>query len=162
MSVVLSAAAIAKLDGAHPALAALVKKAAQVCTVPFTVGEVTRTIERQKQLVAAGASTTMNSRHIPSKDGKSRAVDLTALVGGQPSWDWTLYYHIAEAMREASIALITPLEWGGVWDKQMREYADPQAENAAYILRQRAKNPDPKHKIFVDGPHFQLPWKDFP
>jgi peptidoglycan L-alanyl-D-glutamate endopeptidase CwlK len=162
MAVQLSAAALAKLDGAHPALAAIVKKAAELCAVQFTVGEVQRTVERQKQLVASGASRTMNSRHIPSADGKSRAVDLTAIVAGQPSWDWTLYFHIADAMRLASIGLITPLEWGGVWDKQMARYPSGQscqAESAAYVQRQHAIG---TKTVFIDGPHFQLPWKEFP
>jgi peptidoglycan L-alanyl-D-glutamate endopeptidase CwlK len=60
------------------------------------------------------------------------AVDLGALIGGQVRWDWPLYYKIADAMKRAAKELGIPIEWGGDWQK------------------------------FKDGPHFQLPWKEYP
>lgn len=61
------------------------------------------------------------------------AVDLVAYVGPRIAWDWPLYYKIADAMKRASINYYPaiPVEWGGDW------------------------------KSFKDGPHFQLPWKDY-
>lgn len=123
---------IENLKGVHPDLVKVVHRAIQITQVDFTVTCGVRTIAEQKVLVAAGASKTMNSRHIPGKDGYSKAVDLAALVNGAVRWDWPLYYKLAEAMKTAAKELGIPLEWGGDW------------------------------KSFKDGPHFQLPAKVYP
>ena len=123
---------INNLVGVHPDLVKIVQRAIQLSQVDFTVTCGVRTIAEQKVLVAAGASKTMNSRHIPGKDGYSKAVDLAALISGQVRWDWPLYSKLAEAMKAASKELGIPLEWGGDW------------------------------KTFKDGPHFQLPAKFYP
>jgi peptidoglycan L-alanyl-D-glutamate endopeptidase CwlK len=60
------------------------------------------------------------------------AVDLGAYVGGSVRWDWPLYYQIADAMKAAAAELEVPLTWGGDW------------------------------KTFPDGPHFELPWAQYP
>jgi peptidoglycan L-alanyl-D-glutamate endopeptidase CwlK len=78
--------------------------------VDFAVLEGLRTLDRQKQLVASGASTTMNSRHLTG-----HAVDLGAWVDGELRWDWPLYYKIADAMFEAAEHSGVDLEWGGHW-----------------------------------------------
>jgi len=122
----------AKLQGVHPDLVRVVERAIQLTQVDFTVTCGVRTIAEQKVLVAAGASKTMNSRHIPGKDGLSKAVDLAALIDGQIRWDWPLYYKLAEAMKAAAKELGVAVEWGGDW------------------------------KSFKDGPHFQLNAKLYP
>lgn len=48
------------------------------------------------------------------------------------SWDWARFYPIADAMKEAARQEGVPLEWGGDW------------------------------KSFKDGPHWQLPWRQYP
>ena len=73
------------------------------------VTEGLRSKERQKELVAAGASKTMNSRHITG-----HAVDLAAYVNGI-RWDWPLYEKIAKAMKQAAYELNIKIEWGGDW-----------------------------------------------
>lgn len=83
MSITLSARSLERLEGAHPDLARVIKRAAAISDVEFTVLEVLRTVARQRQLVAQGASRTMNSRHLPGKDGKSRAVDIAPMIGGK-------------------------------------------------------------------------------
>lgn len=60
------------------------------------------------------------------------AVDLVAYIGSRIAWDWPLYYKIADAMKQAASDAGVPIEWGGDW------------------------------KSFKDGPHFQLPWTDYP
>jgi peptidoglycan L-alanyl-D-glutamate endopeptidase CwlK len=117
-----------RLVGVHPDLVRVVRRALELSEVDFTVLEGLRTLERQKELVAAGASWTMKSRHLTG-----HAVDLAALLGGQVRWDWPLYHKIAAAMKAAAKELGIPLEWGGDWDPRQ-----------------------------LDGPHFQLPWKDYP
>lgn len=100
----------ARLNGVHPDLVVVVSRAIKLSDVDFTVLEGRRTKARQAQLVAAGASTTMNSRHLTG-----HAVDLGALIGGKVRWDWPLYHRIAAAMKQAAKDLGVPIEWGGDW-----------------------------------------------
>ncbi|RYD61794.1 MAG: M15 family peptidase, partial [Verrucomicrobiaceae bacterium] len=65
----LSAESLEKLKGVHPDLVKVVKRAIELTTIDFKVGEGVRTPARQKKLVAEGKSKTLNSRHIPGKDG---------------------------------------------------------------------------------------------
>ena len=122
----------ARLKGVHPDLVKVVERAINITTVDFTVLEGVRDPLRQKKLVEAGASQTMNSRHIPGADGFAKAVDLGAWVDDEVRWDWPLYHKIAAAMKEAAKQVGVPIEWGGDW------------------------------RTFKDGPHFQLPKKDYP
>lgn len=99
-----------RLEGVHPDLVKVVKLAITCSEVDFTVLEGLRTVARQKQLVAAGASKTMRSRHLTG-----HAVDLGAWVGGNVRWDWPLYHQIAKAMKQAAAELNQSIEWGGDW-----------------------------------------------
>lgn len=99
-----------RLVGVHPDLVAVVHRAIQLTEVNFTVLEGRRSLARQKELVAKGASQTTNSRHLTG-----HAVDLGALVGGTVCWDWPPYHQIAAAMKAAARELNIPIEWGGDW-----------------------------------------------
>lgn len=121
----------ARLNKAHPDLAKVVRLCAKTTPVPFRVGETTRSVEQQRENIRKGVSWTMRSRHLPGKDGLARAVDLIAMPGGKVSWAWGPYRDLAKAMKAAAKQLGVPLEWGGDW------------------------------KRTPDGPHFQLPWKDY-
>jgi peptidoglycan L-alanyl-D-glutamate endopeptidase CwlK len=99
-----------RLVGVHADLVKVVDRAIEITTVDFTVLEGLRTPERQKALRDAGASQTLNSRHITG-----HAVDLGALIDGEVRWDWPLYHKIAAAMKEASKELNVPIVWGGDW-----------------------------------------------
>jgi peptidoglycan L-alanyl-D-glutamate endopeptidase CwlK len=110
MAFTLSKASRAKLVGVDPALVAVVERAIEITPVDFRIIEGLRTVTRQKQLFAAGASKTMNSRHLTGK-----AVDVAALVGGQVRWDWPLYARIAAAFKQAALEKDTPIVWGGDW-----------------------------------------------
>jgi peptidoglycan LD-endopeptidase CwlK len=107
---VLSAASRKRLTGVHPDLIRIVERAITLTPVDFVVTEGVRTLARQRQLVAAGASRTLKSRHLTG-----HAVDVAALVGGQVRWDWPLYGRIAVAMKQAAKDLGLPLIWGGDW-----------------------------------------------
>ena len=99
------------LRGVHADLVKVVRRAAEISPVAFTVIEGLRTVERQKQLVAQGASKTMNSRHITG-----HAVDLAPhRPDGQIAFDWPLYYKIAPVMKQAAKELGVALDWGGDW-----------------------------------------------
>ena len=99
-----------RLQGVHPDLVRVVELAIQLTPVDFTVLEGLRTLERQKALVAAGSSKTLNSRHLTG-----HAVDLGAWVDGRLDWSWPLYSKIAQAMKQAAQEWGTPIEWGGDW-----------------------------------------------
>lgn len=96
--------------GVHPDLVKLTLRAFELSEVKFKLTEVMRRIDKQKRLVAAGASTTLNSRHLTG-----HANDVAALVGSEVRWDWPLYHKINEAYAKASDELGIPYEWGGNW-----------------------------------------------
>lgn len=99
-----------RLAGVHPDLVAVVEGAAEITPVDFVVTEGLRTKERQEQLVRAGASRTLKSRHLTG-----HAVDLAAKVGDEVRWDWPLYHKLAAAMKDSAAALGIEIEWGGDW-----------------------------------------------
>lgn len=127
MTYKLGPTSLLRLQDVHQDLVRVVERAIELTEIDFTVLEGRRTKQRQAELLKAGATTTMNSRHLTG-----HAVDLGALVGGKVRWDWPLYYKIADAMKAASTELDIPIEWGGDWKK------------------------------FKDGPHWQLPHKEYP
>lgn len=99
-----------KLKGVHPDLVKVVERALEVTPIDFAVIEGLRTKERQAQLVAKGASRTMNSRHITG-----HAVDIAPLVDGEVRWDWPLYHKLAPAVKQAADELGVAIVWGGDW-----------------------------------------------
>lgn len=72
------------------------------------------------------------SQILNSRHLTGHAVDLGAWVDDQVEWSWPLYHKINAAMQEASKLVGVPIEWGGNW------------------------------RTFKDGPHFQLPRKEYP
>lgn len=106
----LSKKSLSRLEGVHQDLVSVVRRAIEITEVDFSVIEGLRTPERQRDLVKAGASKTMKSRHLTG-----HAVDLVAFVEGKVSWDWPLYDKISKAMKQAAEELRIPLEWGGDW-----------------------------------------------
>ena len=106
----LGSASELRLIGVHPDLVKVVRLAITRTEVDFSVTEGVRTLEKQKQLLAAHATTTLKSRHLTG-----HAVDLTAFVDGLIRWDWPLYFKIADAMKSAAVELKVPIEWGGDW-----------------------------------------------
>lgn len=99
-----------RLEGVHPHLQKVVRLAITMTDVDFCVTEGVRTVERQRLLVAQGASQTMKSRHLTG-----HAVDLAAMIGTEVRWDWPLYHKLADAMKRAAKCLDVPLVWGGDW-----------------------------------------------
>jgi peptidoglycan L-alanyl-D-glutamate endopeptidase CwlK len=72
------------------------------------------------------------SQTMNSRHLTGHAVDLAALYGGKVAWDWPLYYVLGDCVKEAARRVSIPIEWGGDW------------------------------KLFKDGPHWQLPWREYP
>jgi len=97
------------LSGVHPDLVAVVKLAISITEQDFTVIEGIRNINRQRELVKAGKSTTMNSRHITG-----HAVDM---VPWPVDWnDLERFEVMSEAMKQAAEELDIPIVWGGDWN----------------------------------------------
>jgi peptidoglycan LD-endopeptidase CwlK len=135
------------LTGVHPDIVRVIRRAITITRVDFAVIEGVRQKYRQEQLVKAGASKTMDSKHLTGD-----AVDLAAWVGGRHSWDWPLYYDIAEAVRDAAIMEDVKLRWGGVWDRCLNDLdGDLEDDVASYVKRRKALG----KRAFIDGPHFE-------
>lgn len=99
------------LRGVHPDLVKVIERALQISPVDFTVIEGLRTVERQKELVATGASRTMNSRHLTG-----HAVDLLPIgPNGRGEFAWPLYEQLAPAVKQAADDLGVKIVWGGDW-----------------------------------------------
>ena len=72
------------------------------------------------------------SKTLRSRHLTGHAVDLAVTIGGKVRWDWPLYDRLSKVMKAAAKAEKVTVEWGGDW------------------------------KTFKDGPHYQLPWKQYP
>jgi peptidoglycan L-alanyl-D-glutamate endopeptidase CwlK len=75
---------------------------------------------------------TGKSKTMNSRHLTGHAVDIAPYVNGSVSWDWNDYYPLATAVKRAAALEGVEVEWGGDW------------------------------KSFPDGPHWQLPWKEYP
>jgi peptidoglycan L-alanyl-D-glutamate endopeptidase CwlK len=104
---------LAELQGVHPDMVAVVRRAIRLTTQDFAVHDGIRTIQEQREYVRRGASKTMNSKHLTQKDGYGHAVDLVPYINGQLRWEWRPIYAIAEAMRTAAGELGVVIHWGG-------------------------------------------------
>lgn len=162
MTFALGAKSLSNLYGVHPALVRVVKRAIEISVQDFTVFEGLRSLERQKKLVASGASKTLNSMHIPARDrlGTSsedygHAVDLVPWIDGQARWEWGAIYPIAAAMRAAAVeqGVEGKINWGGVWDRWIGEIQPSAAGIKLAVQQYSARHPGPD---FLDGPHFQI------
>ena len=127
MSITLGSRSLMRLEGVHADLVRVVKRAAAMSDLDFTILEGLRTEARQRQLMQQGATKTLNSRHLTG-----HAVDLAPMLDGKVSWEWPLYHRLAKIVKAAAAAENVPLTWGGDW------------------------------RTFKDGPHWELPWKQYP
>jgi peptidoglycan L-alanyl-D-glutamate endopeptidase CwlK len=131
----LNTASINKLKKVHPDLVKVVHRAVKLIkdkSFGFVITCGARTLEEQKKLLKQGATRTLNSRHIPGKDGFSKAVDFAVTIDGKVRWDWPLYSRLAVIVKEAARLEGVPVTWGGDWVS------------------------------FKDGPHFELPKNKYP
>lgn len=127
----------ARLEGVHPDLVKVVKRAIEITATDFTVTEGVRTKETQAAYVKKGVSKTMNSNHLQQADGYGHAVDLYPVVSGKVVNDWQVNWlkkeesmrawdNVSGAMKQAAAELGVKIQWGGDW------------------------------KSFKDGPHYEL------
>ncbi|MBU6955889.1 M15 family metallopeptidase [Hahella sp. HN01] len=72
------------------------------------------------------------SKTMRSRHLSGHAVDLGVLINGSITWEARYYQILADAVKQAAEKLGIPIEWGGDFNG------------------------------FFDGPHYQLPWKEYP
>lgn len=102
-----------KLDGVHADLVRVVRLAHAMALADgddFMIVEGLRTLKRQRELFAAGASRTMKSRHLTG-----HAVDLAPIVGGEVTWKWPAFQPLQAHVKAAAKELGVPIVWGGDW-----------------------------------------------
>lgn len=154
MAFTLGDKSLKELDRVHPDLVAVVRRAIQLTVQDFAVHDGIRSVEEQKQLVAAGASQTLDSRHVTG-----HAVDLVPFINGKLRWEWGPIYRIADAVRLAARELGIPIRWGGAWDVAFTDSTEPTEDLVADYSARRHKA---GKKAFLDGPHFELPKARYP
>jgi peptidoglycan LD-endopeptidase CwlK len=149
MTFKLSSRSEARLVGIKPQLERVVRTAITLTKVDFGVTCGLRTVAEQRELVAKGASQTMNSKHLTGD-----AVDLVAYVGPNISWNLKLYDDIADAMKAAAIKENVGICWGAAWTVPDIRFFEGTMEEAmlSYVDNRRKAGRRP----FIDGPHFQL------
>ena len=96
---------------------------------------------------------TMNSRHLTG-----HAVDVIAYVNGYTNEPFSLYVNIAEAFRLSAIEHDVEILWGAAWLKALNYYDSAELAKSTYVKARWDQGKRP----FIDGPHFQLTWKDYP
>lgn len=164
MNFVFGPASEANLVGVDAGIVLCTRRALEITRQDFGVFEGLRLLERQRGLVACGASRTLDSYHIADRFGIGHAVDNVPYVNKRLQWQMPCCNEVAIAMRKASLELEVPLTWGRVWDRLLGDL-DPdnlEHERALYVLRYQAKHPPllingklvPQYPL-DDGPHFQ-------
>jgi peptidoglycan LD-endopeptidase CwlK len=124
-----------RLQGVHPDLVRVIERAAATTSINFTIIQGLRTMAEQRKLVSIGASRTLRSRHLTG-----HAVDIAPIVDldrdgkveTTEMFHWPLINKLSLYIKRAAKDVGVPVEWGGSWVS------------------------------FRDGPHWQLPWKDYP
>ena len=149
MTFKLSKRSLQRLEGVDSRLVEVVQIAIQVSKIDFGVTEGLRTVSRQRELVASGASQTMDSKHI-----KGLAVDLVAYIGDRVSWELNLYDDLADAMKFGAMEVGVPVRWGAAWNiPDIREWEGTMQDAMDFYVDSRRAI---RQRPFIDGPHFEL------
>ena len=122
----LSQRSLDRMDGVHPDLIAVVKRAIELTPFDFGITEGVRTLDRQQELLKTGKSTTLKSRHLIQDDGNSHAIDFVVYVDGSVTWEVSYYRKVVQAFVTAAIEKGVQINSGVLW------------------------------RTFVDGPHIEL------
>lgn len=132
MSYYLGKRSLLNLEGVHPDMVRVVKRAITLTQNDFGVTEGLRLVERQRELFDSGKSTTMKSNHLKQDDGYSHAVDLYCRDNnGAVTWSHAWFRLVIQAMFTAAIIEGVPIKAGGLW------------------------------RTFQDSPHFELDLKEY-
>lgn len=110
-----------RMEGVHPLLRECAERVLSYEIMDLTVPPYggLRTIEDQRELVARGASQTLNSLHRVQSTGYGHAIDL---VPYPVNWDDTFRFALmGSLMFRAANEIVMPLDWGGHW-KRFKDY----------------------------------------
>jgi peptidoglycan L-alanyl-D-glutamate endopeptidase CwlK len=113
MSWQFSEQSFANLVGVRPELVSVATLALARSPIDFGIIDGVRTVEKQAEYVALGASWTMDSKHL---DG--RAIDIMAYVLGKGRWEYPLYEKIHESFVSAAAEVGVAIVWGGDWEQK--------------------------------------------
>jgi peptidoglycan L-alanyl-D-glutamate endopeptidase CwlK len=110
------------LEGCHPNLVRVAKKAVTLSPIDFGISHGVRTLEQQQDLYAQGRSLpgpivtwTMNSKHLKQADGYGHAIDILVFINGKVSWEERFYNQVAPYMKKAAEIEDVKIIWGGDW-----------------------------------------------
>lgn len=151
----------AELSSVHVDLIRVHEEALPRSPVDYGVVDGARSLDDQRELVNAGASTTMNSRHLRTGEPPcAKATDCVPFVRGRYRWEWPPIYAMARAILSTARDLDVRLRWGGVWDRWSTDLdlEDLEGEVLRYVDRRRRLG----RRVFLDGPHFELPRETHP
>lgn len=151
---VLGQRSLERLNGVHPDLASVVKRAIELTTQDFSVLEGVRTDKRQRELYGQGRTAkelaavridpalakpemdqvtwTLKSNHFKQADGYGHAVDLVPYP-----LDWNTlakFDAIADAMAQASKELGVPIRHGADWDMDGKRRERGESDNPHFEL----------------------------
>lgn len=116
MSFYLGKRSLDNLEGVHPDMVRVVKRAITLTKIDFGVTEGMRIYSKQVDLFKSGKSTTMDSKHLEQEDGYSHAVDLYCRdSSGNVTWSHAWFRWIIQAMFTAAIIEGVKIKAGGLW-----------------------------------------------
>ena len=141
-----SSRSLGNLKGIHPDLRRVIDRALQESPLDFIVIEGLRSEARQREMVAKGASRTMNSRHITG-----HAVDLLPIgPNGRAAFDWPLYHQLGPAVKKAAEAEGVKITWGGDW-KSFKDGPHFELDRNAYpVSAWVTGDPAPKERTLAE------------
>lgn len=144
------------LEGVHPELVEICNMAIKRTSTDFGISEGVRSLERQKKLKAEGRSQTLNSMHIPQKDGYSWAVDLLGYDSdGKVSWEFPIYFSIMTSIISSAHELGYSIRWGGCWHLSDCVLAYPEMTCEEMMDDYITQRKRAKRKYFLDLPHIE-------
>lgn len=115
------------LEGVHPDLQRVAKRAIKYTTIDFGITEGARSQQTQQQYLDAGKSQTLHSKHLIQDTGYAHAIDIVAWVDGSPNWQNgaqkgqpdnygpIIQAFITASMLEADEGRPVYLEFGHLW-----------------------------------------------
>ena len=105
-----------RLLSVHPVLRECVHRIGIDYPGAYLVVEGSRSIARQKELVAEGVSKTYNSLHLVQPDGFAHAVDLVRVICSEAKWGDDYAEPLSRRMKDRfDWDCGWMLEWGGDW-----------------------------------------------
>jgi len=110
---ILSPRSMKNLLEVHPDLVRVVHRAAEITSLPFTVIEGRRSLERQKMLIETGMSKIKVPEH--GRHVTGHAIDVVVILDGVARWDTPTYRMLSIIFKEAARIEDVHVTWGGDW-----------------------------------------------